>query len=138
MPNPTQLLRQWYQLGPNAKQILLSIAERMAMGAKRYGDFQHRSWTKEAAEEALDMTVYLSAELVLGSQNDLAGSGSLVYKASRAVPAHQRRSNQMPAKIKSPKAKLATKKTPAKKTTASAKPTTRARRATRTTRARKA
>lgn len=60
-----KLLRHWKKLGPNGKRVLLALAGRMALGADRYGDFPARRWTQEAAEEALDQSVYLMAELVL-------------------------------------------------------------------------
>lgn len=64
-PTENELLEVWRQLGPNAQKLLLKLGERLAMGAKRYGDFPIRSWRKEAAEEALDATVYLAAELCI-------------------------------------------------------------------------
>lgn len=65
-PDPqVELLKYFAKLGPNAKHILLRLAQRMAKGADQYGDFPIRSWKREAAEEALDMCVYLTAELEL-------------------------------------------------------------------------
>lgn len=64
-PIKRELDRAFGGLGPNAQKVLLEVAKRMATGARQYGDFQPRKWTKEAAEEALDQSVYLAAELVL-------------------------------------------------------------------------
>ena len=61
-----QLKVYWSKLGPQAKDIYLTIGKRMAMGAEQYGDFQPREWTTEALHEALDMVVYLSAALKFG------------------------------------------------------------------------
>ncbi len=64
-PTESELLEVWQQLGPNAQKLFLKLGERLALGAKKYGDFPLRTWRKEAAEEALDMTVYLAAELCI-------------------------------------------------------------------------
>lgn len=55
-------------IGPNARAALLLIAERMAAGAKLYGeDFTTaRNWRAEAAEELLDGVVYLAIEATKG------------------------------------------------------------------------
>jgi hypothetical protein len=48
-------------------EILELIKERMEKGRKEYGHGLlrgDRDWTKEALEEALDMSIYLSAKLV--------------------------------------------------------------------------
>ncbi len=63
MTTKQELLQVWEELGPNAQHIFFRIGQRMADGAKKYGDFPVRTWTKEAAEEALDLCVYLTAEL---------------------------------------------------------------------------
>ena len=47
--------------------ILELIKERMEKGKKQYGHGLlkgDRDWTKEALEEALDMSIYLSAKLI--------------------------------------------------------------------------
>lgn len=59
-----ELREHWERLGPNARRVLVALASRLAMGAKKYGDFPIRKWTREAAEEALDGCVYLTAELL--------------------------------------------------------------------------
>jgi hypothetical protein len=52
-------------LGPIACGILERLGERLAMGARNYGDFPAgRSWRKEAVEEQLDGLVYLTMELM--------------------------------------------------------------------------
>lgn len=57
-----KLLASWGEIGPNARKALVLIAERMAIGRKRYGeDFdRERDWTKEAQEEFLDGAIYLA------------------------------------------------------------------------------
>jgi hypothetical protein len=46
-------------LGPNARLVLLDIAQRLERGAKQYGDFDmQRDWSHEAREEDLDGIVY--------------------------------------------------------------------------------
>lgn len=66
MAAPTQadLVSLWNELGPNGQKVLHAVATRLALGHRQYGDFPARSWTKEAAEEALDQVVYLTAELL--------------------------------------------------------------------------
>lgn len=58
----TRLNYAWHKIGPNARAALVLIAERMAMGAVRYGeDFTTpRDWQKEAGEEFLDGAIYLA------------------------------------------------------------------------------
>lgn len=77
------LLTLWYQLDDNQRAALLTTArnlphlgptgcallerltERLAMGARQYGDFKKgRSWKREAVEEQLDGLVYLTMELM--------------------------------------------------------------------------
>lgn len=60
-----ELEEVWKELGPKGKVMLLEIARRLSRGHKQYGDFVPRKWTREALEEALDLAVYLSAELML-------------------------------------------------------------------------
>jgi hypothetical protein len=52
------------QLEHDAARVLLAIAKRLQMGRAQYGALcianDARDWTKEAHEEALDMSVYLA------------------------------------------------------------------------------
>jgi hypothetical protein len=61
-PEECRLLAAYLEIGPNARRALVLIAERMAIGRKRYGeDFdRERDWTKEAQEEFLDGAIYLA------------------------------------------------------------------------------
>jgi hypothetical protein len=68
-----ELLEHWERLGPNAQRVLVALAARLAAGAKRYGDFPIRKWTREAAEEALDGCVYLTAELLAADLQSAGG-----------------------------------------------------------------
>lgn len=63
--NLAELATLWGELGPKGRLMFLEIGRRLAKGHKQYGDFKTRKWTREALEEALDMAVYLSAELML-------------------------------------------------------------------------
>lgn len=71
MPNDAQakharLLEAAEAVGPRALEILTSIAERLAMGAKQYGgdfDDKPREWVAEALAENLDGLVYLTMAL---------------------------------------------------------------------------
>lgn len=59
-----QLLDSCVQLGPNARRVLLALAERLVKG-KEHGDFDKpHNWDKESAEEALDLAVYQAAKLL--------------------------------------------------------------------------
>lgn len=55
-------------LGEDEIKVLRRIAERLRMGAKTYGRLNivkdPRDWKEEAAQEALDLAVYLSIGLV--------------------------------------------------------------------------
>ena len=55
-------------LNDDEQRVLLAIAKRLAMGRKQYGALDlskdPRTWTKEAYEEALDMSNYLAMALV--------------------------------------------------------------------------
>ena len=64
------LLEYWNKLGPHGQEVMLALAARLAKGAAKYGDFPKRKWTKESAEEALDLCVYLSAELIFDPPPD--------------------------------------------------------------------
>jgi hypothetical protein len=53
----------WHQLGPNARELLADIAERLVIG-KAHGDFEKAlNWTREAYEEDLDGIVYRAMKL---------------------------------------------------------------------------
>jgi hypothetical protein len=55
-------------LGADEVHVLLAIARRLAVGRKVYGalDVQGdaRDWKREATEEACDLSVYLTCELL--------------------------------------------------------------------------
>jgi hypothetical protein len=55
-------------LGPDEVRVLTAIARRLAVGRKVYGQLDvagdARDWKREATEEALDLAVYLSCELL--------------------------------------------------------------------------
>ncbi len=57
-------------LGPRALQLLADIAERLAKGAKQYGDFDDkpRDWVQETLEETADGLVYASMKLLEGRE----------------------------------------------------------------------
>ncbi len=61
------LLSAYNRLGPRARRVLLSIADRMARAAVTYGDDFERpaNWRREAQEERLDELVYATVELEL-------------------------------------------------------------------------
>lgn len=56
------------QLGPDEVKVLVAISRRLAMGRRVYGTLDiagdRRDWKWEATDEALDLAVYLSAELL--------------------------------------------------------------------------
>jgi hypothetical protein len=59
-----QLIAAWETIGPNARRILLKLAERLVMG-KSHGDFTApHDWDRETAEEELDGAVYRAAKLL--------------------------------------------------------------------------
>lgn len=70
------------ELGPRALGILASIAERLAMGAKQYGDFDDkpRDWLAETVEEQLDSVVYLT--MALTKSRELAEQDRLRQRAA--------------------------------------------------------
>lgn len=53
-----KLVESYTKLGPRGRLVLASVAERLVLGAKQYGDFDTRDWRKEANEELLDFLVY--------------------------------------------------------------------------------
>lgn len=68
-------LSLWAKLYEHARQlhgdelrVLSTLAERLAMGRRQYGPLRiendQRDWRKEAAEEALDLSVYLTIDLL--------------------------------------------------------------------------
>jgi len=56
------------ELGTDEVKVLVAIARRLAMGRRVYGTLDiagdRRDWKREATDEALDLAVYLSAELL--------------------------------------------------------------------------
>lgn len=49
------------ELGPTACEVLVYQAERLAMGAKQYGDFgDKRDWLQEGLAELADLGAYLA------------------------------------------------------------------------------
>lgn len=79
------------KLGPNARRILLALAERLVKG-REHGDFDKpHDWDKESAEEALDLAVYQAAKL-LGLGGAMAQSSPELTDAERGrqVPASSR------------------------------------------------
>lgn len=83
-----EVLTIWRELGPNGQEIFLQLGRRLARGARQYGDFPIRHWKREAAEEALDLCVYLTAELALPSRKPpkkAKSSGVSKKSASRAT-----------------------------------------------------
>jgi hypothetical protein len=55
--------KAWHLLGPNARELLADIAERLVIG-KAHGDFEKAlDWTREAYEEDMDGIVYRAARL---------------------------------------------------------------------------
>lgn len=58
------LIQKYDRLGPNARRVLLAIADRLVKGIE-HGDFDKpHDWDKESAEEALDLAVYQAAKLL--------------------------------------------------------------------------
>ena len=58
------LLIAFSKLGPNARRVLLALAERLVKGIE-HGDFDKpHDWDKESGEEALDLAVYQAAKLL--------------------------------------------------------------------------
>lgn len=58
------LLVAFHKLGPNARRVLLALAERLVVGIP-HGDFDKpHDWDKESSEEALDLAVYQAAKLL--------------------------------------------------------------------------
>lgn len=61
-----ELAGHWMKLGLRERLVLVHVAERLLMGQKAYGPLTKgkKNWRKEAAEEHLDATVYMAAELI--------------------------------------------------------------------------
>lgn len=61
-----ELLQLWEDSGPRERKALLLIAKRLYAGQKTFGELTRgkKNWVKEASEEAMDMCVYLAAELL--------------------------------------------------------------------------
>jgi hypothetical protein len=55
----------WEALERRERRVLLRIAKRLLEGQIRFGALTRgkKNWRKEAQEEAMDMSVYLSAAL---------------------------------------------------------------------------
>jgi hypothetical protein len=69
MMSPTAELKAIVDtLGADEVRVLVAIARRLAMGRKAYGPLDiagdARDWKREATDEALDLAVYLSCELL--------------------------------------------------------------------------
>lgn len=59
-----EILHRYNKLGPNARRVLLTLADRLVKGVE-HGDFDKpHDWDKESAEEALDLAVYQAAKLL--------------------------------------------------------------------------
>lgn len=68
MTTAEQLTEILPKLGPDEQRVLLRIAERLVLGCAQYGQLNiasdRRNWTEEAAQEALDLSVYLAIRTV--------------------------------------------------------------------------
>lgn len=62
----------WDELGSNERAVLVTIANRLFVGQKRYGLIEphKKNWRKEAYEEALDMAVYSACMYHEASDDD--------------------------------------------------------------------
>jgi hypothetical protein len=58
-------------LEPDAVRVLEAIRDRLRAGRRQYGDLDIatdvRDWSREAAEEAQDLAVYLAIRLLRGA-----------------------------------------------------------------------
>lgn len=72
------LVERFGSLGPNARRVLLALADRLVAG-KVHGDFDKpHDWDKESSEEALDLAVYQAAKLLgLGKESSARSSPEL-------------------------------------------------------------
>lgn len=59
------LVAIWHDLGPRERRVFATIGVRLLAGQAAYGKLTPRKkrWMKEAQEEAMDMCVYLAAQL---------------------------------------------------------------------------
>lgn len=59
-------------LGPDELRVLRAVTERLVLGRRQYGELDlatdPRDWAREAAEEALDLSVYLAIRLLGGGR----------------------------------------------------------------------
>ncbi len=78
------ILSLWEKLGERERKVLLTFANRMLAGQRRYGHLYvgKKHWGYEAIEEALDAAVYLSA--LLQDKVDFA-LNSAVLDAEKAI-----------------------------------------------------
>ena len=61
------LIGTYAELGEVERATLVHVAKRLLMGQETYGEFRRddpRHFTKEARDESLDQTVYLTVNLV--------------------------------------------------------------------------
>lgn len=67
------LVALWHDMGPRERRVFAAIGVRLLAGQKAYGPLTPRKkkWMKEAQEEAMDMAVYLAAQL----EDELDGDG---------------------------------------------------------------
>lgn len=59
------LVAIWHDLGPRERRVFATIGVRLLAGQAAYGQLTPRKkrWMREAQEEAMDMAVYLAAQL---------------------------------------------------------------------------
>jgi type II secretory pathway component PulM len=59
------LVALWHDMKPRERRVFAAIGVRLLAGQVQYGPLTPRKkrWRKEAQEEAMDMAVYLAAEL---------------------------------------------------------------------------
>jgi hypothetical protein len=59
-----EFVREWEHLGEDERRVLVTLATRLRRGREQYGELaiatDRRDWQREAHEEALDLSVYLS------------------------------------------------------------------------------
>lgn len=60
------VLETWEKLGEVEQRVLATLATRIYSGQRKYGKlaYDKKAWTWEACEEGLDMSVYLTCELL--------------------------------------------------------------------------
>lgn len=65
-PALSELANVWVKLAARERLVVVKVAERLLMGQKAYGVLTKgkKKWRSEAAEEHLDATVYMAAELI--------------------------------------------------------------------------